>query len=97
MEQLEKAVEIAEVKYPVAEVWRLVWIFDHSTCHNAMAEDSLDITKMNVKPGGKQRVMRDKWWNGKPQKMNYSLGIPKGLRKRGFGGERSEHNRTEWR
>ena len=53
-----------------------------------MAEDSLNVSKMNVKPGGKQRVMRDGWWNGKPQKMNYSLGVPKGLRvvfeERGF-------------
>ena len=23
--------------------------------------------------------MRDKWWNGKPQKVNYSLGVPKGM------------------
>ena len=78
--QLEKAVEIAEVKYPIADGFRHVWIFDHSSCHGAMAEDSLDVSKMNVNPGGKQRVMHDGWWNGKPQKMNYSLGIPKGLR-----------------
>ena len=24
--------------------------------------------------------MRDGWWGGKPQKMNYSVGIPKGMR-----------------
>ena len=24
--------------------------------------------------------MRDGWWNGKPQKMNFALGIPKGMR-----------------
>lgn len=35
---------------------------------------------MNVNPGSKQRVMRDGWWNGKPQKMNYALGVPKGMR-----------------
>ena len=80
MEQLEKAVEIAEAKYPVTDGWRHVWIFDHSSCHGAMAEDSLDVNKMNVNPGGKQRMMRDGWWNGKPQKMSYALGVPKGLR-----------------
>ena len=80
IDQLKKAVEIAEVKYPPQNGWKIVWIFDHSSCHGAMAEDSLDVSKMNVKPGGKQRVMRDGWWNGKPQKMNYSLGVPKGLR-----------------
>lgn len=80
MEQVEKCVEIAEVKYPLSKGWRHVWIFDHSSCHGAMAEDSLDVNKMNVNPGGKQRVMRDGFWNGKVQKMNFSLGIPKGLR-----------------
>ena len=80
MEQVEKAVEIAEIKYPLTDGWRHVWIFDHSSCHGAMAEDSLDVNKMNVNPGGKQRVMRDGFWNGKPQKMNYALGVPKGLR-----------------
>ena len=42
---------------------------------------------MNVNPGGKQRKMRDGWWDEKVQKMNYSLGIPKGmLGKWGAGG-----------
>ena len=32
-------------------------------------------------PGGKQPVMRDGWWGGKPQKMTFNLGnIPNGLR-----------------
>ena len=80
MEQLKKAVQIAEVKYPIADGWKHVWIFDHSSCHGAMADDSLDVNKMNVNPGGKQRVMRDGFWNGKLQKMNYTIGVPKGLR-----------------
>ena len=42
-----------------------MWVFDHSSCHAAMADDALDVSKMNVKPGGKQRVMRDTTWNGK--------------------------------
>ena len=41
MEQLEKAVQIAEVKYPPADGWKHVWIFDHSSCHGAMAEPRL--------------------------------------------------------
>ena len=44
-----------------------------------MAEDSLYVTKMNVRPGGKQRVMQDGFWNGKAQPMNRN-GAPKGLR-----------------
>ena len=80
MQQIEKAYKIAEIKYPKANGWRHVWIFDHSSCHAAMPHDALDVNAMNVKPGGKQRVMRDGFWNGKVQKMNFSLGVPKGLR-----------------
>lgn len=72
--------KIADAKYPKDQGWRVVWIFDHSSCHAAMPNDTLDVAKMNVNPGGKQRVMRDGWWGGKPQKVNYSLGIPKGTR-----------------
>ena len=79
MGQIEKAVEIAEVKYPLSEGWKQVWISNHSSCHAAMADDSLDVSKMNVDPGGKRCVTRDSFWNGKPQKMNSALGIPKGL------------------
>ena len=46
-----------------------------------MPDDALDVSKMNVNPGGKQRVMRDGFWNGKVQKINFALGIPKGLRR----------------
>jgi len=45
-----------------------------------MPDDALDVSKMNVNPRGKQRVMRDGFWNGKPQEMNYSLGVLKGMR-----------------
>ena len=34
---------------------------------------------MNVGPGGKQRVMHDDFWDGKPFSMNCN-GVPKGLR-----------------
>ena len=44
------------MKYPKNDGWRGVWIVNHSSSHSAMAEDSLDVTYMNVKPGGKQRV-----------------------------------------
>ena len=80
MRQIEFGVMIAEVKYPRAEGWRHVWVFDHSSCHAAMADDALDVSKMNVNPGGKQRKMRDGWWGGRPQPMNYAIGVPKGLR-----------------
>jgi len=45
--------EIAEIKYQKTQGWRHVWVFDHSRCHAAMADDALDASKMNVNPGGK--------------------------------------------
>jgi len=38
-----------------------------------MADDSLDVMKMNVKPGGKQRLRRDGCWDGKVQKKEKRL------------------------
>ena len=43
--QMKRAVIIAEIKYPKDEVWRHVWIFDHSSCHAAMADDALDVRR----------------------------------------------------
>ncbi len=45
-----------------------------------MAEDSLDASKMNVKPGGKQPKMHDTYWGGTVQKMTFTIGIPKGMK-----------------
>lgn len=67
--QMERAVQIAEIKYPKSSGWRHVWVFDHSSCHAAMADDALDVNHMNVKPGGKQRIMRDTEYDGRTQKL----------------------------
>ena len=80
MLQVEEAVAIADIKYPKEEGWRVVWVFDQSSCHKAMAADALDATKMNVNPEGKQPAMRDTVWAGKPQKMCFNLGVPKGMK-----------------
>ena len=44
-----------------------------------MTDDALDVNQMNVKPGGKERVMRDGIWNGKSQAMDFSICVSKGL------------------
>ena len=80
MLQMNNAVKIADIKYPREEGWNVVWVFDHSSCHTAMAEDALDASKMNVKPGGKQPVMRATIWAGKVQEMTFALGVPKGMK-----------------
>ena len=33
----------------------------HSNCHAAMPKDALVMSRMNVNPGGKQPVMKDRW------------------------------------
>ena len=48
MKHMEKAVQIAEAKFPKEEGYRLYWIFDHSSCHTAYADDSLNASKMNA-------------------------------------------------
>ena len=57
MAQIVVVAKIAEIKYPRDQGYRLMWIFDHSSCHGAYAEDALNALKMNMKPGGKQPAM----------------------------------------
>ena len=77
--QVDKAVKIANIKYPPEDDFKIIWIFDNSSCHNAYSDDALIATHMNAKPGGKQAVMRDTIWDGKPQRMVFNIGVPKGL------------------
>ena len=77
--QMDIAVKIAEIKYPKTKGYKVIWVFDNSSCHNAYADDALIAAHMNAKPGGKQPAMRDTIWNGRPQKMVFNIGVPKGL------------------
>ena len=43
--QMHRAIEIAEIKCPKEDSWHNVWVFDHSSCHAAMADDTLDVAK----------------------------------------------------
>ena len=74
MEQVAKAVKIAEVKYPR---YHHVWCLDHSCGHTAFADDALIASKMNKGPGGKQPKMRDTAWNGQTQTLTLSDGHQK--------------------
>ena len=91
MKNIEDAARIAEYKYP-AEKYSIAWLFDHSSCHRAFADDALNAKKMNVRPGGKQPKMRDTIWAGRPQSLVDEDGVPKGmkqvLRERGINTER---------
>lgn len=62
MQQIMKAVKIAEVKYPISGGYKHVWIFDHSSCHGSMTEDLWDVRKIKVSPGGKPLVCHARWF-----------------------------------
>ena len=66
MEQVAKAVKMAEVKYPTSQGYHHIWCFGHSCNHTAFAEDA---SKMNKGPGGTQPKMQDTVWNRQPQTM----------------------------
>ena len=72
IKQMKMAIKISEIKYPKEEGWWHVWVFDHSSCHAAMADDALDVNKTNMRPGGKQWIMRDMTWNVKVWKMYFT-------------------------
>ena len=88
MEQMAKAVKIAEVKYPSSQGYHHIWCLDHSCGHTAFAEDALIASKVSKGPGGKQPKMRDTVWNGQPQSLTLPDGRPKGaalvLQERGY-------------
>ena len=76
MAQMNKALRIAELKYPKKDGWRHAWIFDHSSFHAFIAPDALQVGEMNVKPGGKQPKVRDTVWNGMVEHISFRYGTP---------------------
>lgn len=64
MSLMKNVVRIAEVKYPKAEGRKHMWIFNHSSCHGAKADDSLNVSKMNVIAGG-EAACNETWLVGK--------------------------------
>lgn len=95
IKNVKDAVKIAEFKYPPRRN-TLVFIFDQSSCHKAYAENALNASRMNVRPGGKQPCMRDTVWAGRVQKLVRDDGVPKGMKavleERGVNTERMKAN-----
>ncbi len=91
MKNIEDAARIAEFKYP-SEKHTIAWLFDHSSCHRAFADDALNANKMTVRLGGKQPKMRGTTWARQPQSLVDEDGVPKGmkqvLKERGINTER---------
>ena len=79
MANVADAAQIAEWKYP-SDSHTIVFLFDHSSCHRAFADNALNVKRMNVKPGGLQPIMHDTTWAGRKQTLVDSDGIPKGMK-----------------
>ena len=71
IEQAYKAIKVFDNNYPNTTV---LFIFDNAPSHMKKPDDSLNADAMNVKPGGKQPVMRPTVYNGEVQEMTLSDG-----------------------
>ena len=77
LEQVDKAIDIFECKHPHAQG---LFLFDNAPSHKKCSNDTLNVSHMNVRDGGKQPIMRDTVWNGEVQKMVNENCSPKGMR-----------------
>ena len=57
-----------------------LFLFDNAPSHKKVADDALNVDKMNVHPGGMQPKMRSTTWEGRTQTMVYRDGTPKGMK-----------------
>jgi len=78
--QLEQAITVFEASHPGCQG---LFQFDNSANHGTFAEDALCATRMQLKPGGKQPLMRatmfkkkdaDGAWQDIPQQMVFAVG-----------------------
>ena len=59
---VEAAIKLPKVKY-ASNQFNVLWFFNHSSGHTAFAEDALNASCMNVKPGGKSIMVSHKGWS----------------------------------
>jgi len=79
----ERAIPIFERTHPGKVA---LFMFDNSCNHNAFADDALVVSRMNMKDGGKQPLLRDgKMPDGSPHIMTFTdvdgVVKPKGIRR----------------
>lgn len=78
IKQVEHTIDIFERIHPEATA---LFLFDNAPSHRNVSDDSLNVDKMNVGPGGRQPIIHDTVWNGRVQRMVNNDGIPKGMKK----------------
>ena len=64
--QVDKAIDIFEAKYPSHQG---LFLFDNAPSHKKCPDNVLKDENVNVRPGGKQPVMRNTVFNGVEQTM----------------------------
>ena len=77
LSQVDTAIEIFEEKFPHAQA---LFLFDNAPIHCKSSDNALSIQHMNVRPGGKQPIMKDTVFNGQVHQMVLSDGRPKGMK-----------------
>jgi hypothetical protein len=56
--------------------YQALFLIDNSQGHSAYAENALLVSRMNVKPGGKQARMHDTWFIHDGQRVLQKLNFP---------------------
>lgn len=77
LQQVEHTIDIFE---KIHQNTQGLFLFDNAPSHKKQADDSLNVEKMNVNPGGVQPAMRSTMWDGKIQTMVKEDGTPKGMK-----------------
>ena len=77
LQQVKHTIDIFERVHPNALG---LFLFDNAPSHKKVADDALNVDKMNVHPGGMQPKMRSTTWEGRTQTMVYRDGTPKGMK-----------------
>ena len=77
LQQVKHTIDIFERVHPNAQG---LFLFDNAPSHKKVADDALNVDKMNVHPGGMQPKMRSTTWEGRTQTMVYRDGTPKGMK-----------------
>ena len=75
---MKDTIKIVNVKYSRV-MYDVIWLFDHSSGQTAFADDTLNVNKMNVRPGGSQPKMCSTI-GGREQKMAFDDSTPKGMK-----------------
>ena len=75
------AIPLFELAWP-KDSYEALFLFDNSSNHGCMPDDALMVSRMNLKPGGKQAHMKDgiNSLTGEKQPMDFPNGEQKGIK-----------------